>query len=153
HRRRGRRDAHYQDSLAIPLSGSHRQQRKGGPAAGKLRRAMPGLPVRQGLHRVFLGCGGRRRVKAMVKITYLQMLARRGRVEPPPREGLAVVHARKPTVAYYRFLFDTVGRKWNWIGRESLSDAALFAIIHDPRDEIHVLFVDGVPAGFVELDR
>jgi hypothetical protein len=24
---------------------------------------------------------------------------------------------------------------------------------HDPQDEIHVLFVDGVPAGFVELDR
>ncbi len=26
-------------------------------------------------------------------------------------------------------------------------------IIHDPRDEVHVLCVAGVPAGFVELDR
>jgi GNAT superfamily N-acetyltransferase len=88
-----------------------------------------------------------------VKTTYLQMLAPTQRVVPPPREGPAVVHAQRPTVAYYRFLFDAVGRKWNWMGRESLSDAALSAIIHDPRDEIHVLFVEGVPAGFVELDR
>jgi hypothetical protein len=41
-----------------------------------------------------------------VKTTYLQMFARPDRVVPPPREGLAVVHARKPTVAYYRFLDD-----------------------------------------------
>ena len=34
-----------------------------------------------------------------VKTTYLEMLARTERVVPPPREGLAVVHARKPTVA------------------------------------------------------
>ena len=90
---------------------------------------------------------------AIVKTTYMQMFARPQRVVLPPTEGLAVVHARKPTAAYYRFLFDTVGKKWNWMGRESLSDAALTAIIHDPKDEIHVLFVDGVPAGFVELDR
>jgi GNAT superfamily N-acetyltransferase len=90
---------------------------------------------------------------AIVTTTYLQMFARPQRVVPPPKEGLAVVYARKPTLAYYRFLFDTVGKKWHWTGRESLSDAALSAIIHDPKDEIHVLFVDGVPAGFVELDR
>jgi hypothetical protein len=34
-----------------------------------------------------------------VKTTYLQMLAHNERVVPPPREGLAVVHAKKPTVA------------------------------------------------------
>jgi hypothetical protein len=33
-----------------------------------------------------------------VKTTYLQMFARPERVVPP-REGLTVVHARKPTVA------------------------------------------------------
>ena len=45
-----------------------------------------------------------------VTTTYLQMFARPDRVVPPPREGLAVVHARRPTVAYYRFLYDGVGR-------------------------------------------
>jgi hypothetical protein len=36
-----------------------------------------------------------------VKTTYLEMLASPERVMPPPREGLAVVHAKKPTVAAY----------------------------------------------------
>jgi hypothetical protein len=44
-----------------------------------------------------------------VKITYLQMLDRPERAVPPPRDGLAVVHAKRPTVAYYRFLYDSVG--------------------------------------------
>jgi len=34
-----------------------------------------------------------------------------------------------------------------------LSDAELTAILQDPRVEIHVLYADGVPAGFAELDR
>lgn len=89
-----------------------------------------------------------------LKTTYLQLFARPPGLTPPPaRDGLAVVHAKRPTVAYYRFLFEAVGKKWKWEGRGRLSDAALSAIIHDPNDEIHVLFVDGVPAGFVELDR
>ena len=33
-----------------------------------------------------------------VKTTYLQMFARPERVVPPPRDGLVVVHAKKPTV-------------------------------------------------------
>jgi hypothetical protein len=45
-----------------------------------------------------------------VTTTYLEMFARPERVVSPPREGLAVVHARKPTVAYYRFLYGAVGR-------------------------------------------
>ena len=88
-----------------------------------------------------------------VTVTYLELLARPERVVPPPRDGLAVVHARKPTLAYYRFLYDAVGRRWQWDSRKRLSDAELAAIIHDPRDEVHVLHVEGVPAGFAELDR
>ena len=36
-----------------------------------------------------------------VKTTYLQMFARPERVVPPPRDGLAVIHAEKPTVPAY----------------------------------------------------
>ena len=72
------------------------------------------------------------RLKGMVKTTYLQMFARPDRVVPLPREGLAVVHARKPTVAYYRFLYDAVGRNWQWTSRKRLADADLARIIHDP---------------------
>jgi len=88
-----------------------------------------------------------------IKTTYLQMFALPQRLVPPPRDGITVIHAKKPTIAYYRFLYDAVGRDYEWTSRKKLSDAALAAVIHDPRDEVHVLFVDGVPAGFAELDR
>jgi len=88
-----------------------------------------------------------------VKVTHVQMFARPQRNVPAPRDGLAVIHARRPTITYYRFLYDAVGSRWNWVSRKKLSDAALAAIIHDPRDEVNVLMVDGVPAGFAELDR
>src|SRR5438067_329934 len=84
---------------------------------------------------------------------YLQMFTRPERVVPPPREGLSVVHAKKPTIAYYSFLYDTVGREYHWTRLMKMTEAELLAIIHDPRVEVHVLMVDGVPAGFAELDR
>ena len=88
-----------------------------------------------------------------VKTTYLQMLSRSQRVVPSPREGLVVVHAKKPTVSYYRYLYDAVGREYDWTSRKKLSDAELDSLLHDPRMEVHVLMADGVPAGFAELDR
>jgi GNAT superfamily N-acetyltransferase len=89
----------------------------------------------------------------MVKTTYLQMFSHPRRTIQPPREGLAVVHAKKPPVAYYRFLYDAVGRDYDWTSRKELSDAELAALLNDLRLEVHVLMVDGVPAGFAELDR
>ena len=89
----------------------------------------------------------------MVKTTYLEMFAHPQRIVPPPREGLTVVHAKKPSVAYYRFLYDTVGRDYDWTSRKTLSDAELATLLNDPRLEVHVLTADGAPAGFAELDR
>ena len=88
-----------------------------------------------------------------IKVFFLQMFAHARRTVPPPRAGLSVIHAQHPTVNYYRFLYDAVGGPWQWLSRKKLSDEELVRIIHDPRDEIHVLHVDGVPAGFAELDR
>ena len=88
-----------------------------------------------------------------VKIYYLEMLASPGRTASPPRDGLTVVHAKKPTLGYYRFLYDSVGGTYHWTSRKKLADAELAALIHDSLMENHVLHVDGVPAGFAELDR
>jgi GNAT superfamily N-acetyltransferase len=88
-----------------------------------------------------------------VTVYYLEMTAHAARAGPPPREGLSVIQAHRPSVAYYRFLYHTVGSAYYWFSRGKLSDADLAATLHDPRNEVHVLFVDGVPAGFVELDR
>ena len=81
------------------------------------------------------------------------MFARPERIVLPPREGLVVVHAKKPTIAYYRFLNDTVGRDYDWTSCKKLTDAELAALLHDPRLEVHVLMAEGVPAGFAKLDR
>ena len=71
----------------------------------------------------------------------------------PLREGLSVIHAQMPSVAYYRFLYSAVGREYHWYSRGRLPDAEIAAILQDPLNEVHVLHVDGSPAGFAELDR
>jgi hypothetical protein len=88
-----------------------------------------------------------------VKVFHVQMFARGPRSAAPPRDGLVVMHAQRPSVAYYRFLYNAVGRDYHWHSRGKLPDSDLAALIQDPRDEVHVLHVDGVPAGFAELDR
>jgi GNAT superfamily N-acetyltransferase len=88
-----------------------------------------------------------------VKTTYLQMFAHPQRVVTPPREGIAVIHAKKPPVSYYRFLYNAVGRDYDWTSRKKLSDAELAVLLQDSRLEVHILMADGVPAGFAELDR
>jgi GNAT superfamily N-acetyltransferase len=88
-----------------------------------------------------------------VTTTYLEMFANPQRIVPPPRPGLTVLHAKNPTIAYYRFLSDTVGRDYGWTSRKKLSPDALLAILHNPKIEVHVLMAEGVPAGFAEIDR
>ena len=86
-------------------------------------------------------------------ITYLEMNV------PPTRPALhrtgklALMRAEKPTTSFYRYLYNTVGESWMWYERRLLSDGELRAIVHDPKVEIYVLYVAGVPAGFAEVDR
>jgi len=88
-------------------------------------------------------------------VTYLEMLARPSL--PPTalssRRTVALLRAREPSVAFYRFLYNTIGESWTWYTRRALDDAALAAIIQDERVEVYVLYVAGVPAGYAELDR
>ncbi len=89
-----------------------------------------------------------------VTITYLEML------KPPPAarrrarlEKLAIFRARHPTVPFYRYLYNNVGEPWLWYERRALSDDELATIITDNQVHLYVLYRDGAPAGFVELDR
>jgi GNAT superfamily N-acetyltransferase len=88
-----------------------------------------------------------------VTVYYLEMLAPSQRDVPAPRVDLTVLHAESPSVPYYRFLDDAVGKEYNWVSRRKLSDAELAAVIGNSQNELHVLHVDGSPAGFAELDR
>jgi GNAT superfamily N-acetyltransferase len=98
------------------------------------------------------GPKGRRTITTTV--TYLEMTAPPPRPpRPAPRPDVEVRHARQPSVAFYRFLYAAVGEPWTWTVRRWLSDAELGAILDDPRVEVNVLWVGGVPAGYAELDR
>ena len=88
-----------------------------------------------------------------VTIYYLEMLSHAKRPVPAPKGGLSVIHAKHPTVAYYRLLYNGVGKEYHWYSRGKLSDPELTNILDNPLNEVHVLHVDGSPAGFAELDR
>lgn len=88
-----------------------------------------------------------------VTVYYLEMHEAVRHDVPAPREGLQVLHARQPSVPYYRFLYNTVGQEYRWLSRRILSDEQLAELIQHPQIELHVLHVDGCPAGFAELDR
>lgn len=88
-----------------------------------------------------------------VTVYYLEMLAPSHRSVPAPRDGLTVVDVPAPSVPYYRSLYDAVGKEFHWLSRRKMSDEALAAILEDPRNSMHVLHVDGTPAGFAELNR
>lgn len=91
--------------------------------------------------------------KLEMVVTHLQMRARPpGLVMPQRAEALSVTRARRPTVSYYRYLYDTVGADWMWFERRRLGDLELAAIIHNRHVGIYVMSTGGVPAGFVELD-
>jgi GNAT superfamily N-acetyltransferase len=93
--------------------------------------------------------------KLDVAITYLEQTERPSQPAPHPPTGqrAALMRAENPTVSFYRYLYNTVGAPWLWWERRALDDAALARIIQDERVEVYVLYVDGVPAGFGELDR
>jgi GNAT superfamily N-acetyltransferase len=88
-----------------------------------------------------------------VTVHYLEMLAPSHGSVPAPREGLMVLHVKSPTVPYYRAIYSAVGKDYHWLSRRKMSDEALAVILGDPRNELHLLQVDGTPAGFAELDH
>lgn len=70
----------------------------------------------------------------------------------PSRPRLALLEASDMPVQFYRYLFEQVGKKQNWYSRRVMSDDKLVQIIHAPSTHIHVLYGDGSPAGYFELD-
>ncbi len=87
-----------------------------------------------------------------ITITYLELLEQTALKTPPPPAGTSLLRAHAPPVHFYRYLYDAVGRDYVWVNRKRMNDEDLAAIIHDREVEIYVLYVNGSPAGFAELD-
>jgi ribosomal protein S18 acetylase RimI-like enzyme len=63
-----------------------------------------------------------------------------------------IIQAFNASAAFYRFLYGSVGRDYHWIDRFAWSDEQLEEHLARPTTTLLVLYVRGVPAGYVELD-
>lgn len=86
-------------------------------------------------------------------VTYLAMPAAT-RAMPPKPVGpmLALMKVENIPLHYYRYLYGAVGLSWLWFERLLLDDKALAAKVHKAGVEIYVLYAEGAPAGYYELD-
>jgi GNAT superfamily N-acetyltransferase len=86
-------------------------------------------------------------------VTFLEMNARPTALPPPqPRGKVALLKSEKPPVHFYRYLYDTIGRDYYWVDRKKLTLEALEDVIHDPLNQLFILYTEGNPAGLAELD-
>src|SRR5439155_1081066 len=67
-------------------------------------------------------------------------------------DDVLILQSGEPLVAFYRFLYDVVGRPYHWLDRLSWSDDALRDFLSRPTTTLLVLYVRGTPAGYIELD-
>ena len=92
-------------------------------------------------------------ISVAVEVTFLRMA---GPPTDPPRplpEGSGVLRVPRPTVAFYRYLYDTIGQDYCWWLRRTVPDDRIARILADPAVSIHVLYRDAEPAGFYELEK
>lgn len=86
-------------------------------------------------------------------VTFLEMTARPTALPPPqPRGKVALLKSEKPPAHFYRYLYDTIGKDYYWVDRKKLTPAALEGVLHDPHNQLFVLYAEGNPAGLAELD-
>lgn len=87
-------------------------------------------------------------------ITYLEMRAQpKGGAHPPMNARVALMRAEEIPLHFYRYLMYRTGKPWHWVYRLRMDDDELAGIVHAPTTEIDVLYLDGAPAGFFEIDR
>ncbi|MBX9698968.1 MAG: GNAT family N-acetyltransferase [Acetobacteraceae bacterium] len=92
-------------------------------------------------------------IPVAVDVTFLRMERPPTTPAPPLPDDVRVEHARHCSTMFYRYLYFTVGRDYVWWLRRTMSEAELSGILRHRAVSIHVLYRDGEPAGFYELDR
>lgn len=88
-------------------------------------------------------------------VTFLEADARPDRPRPnaPMNVSIALMRAETPPVHFFRYLYDTVGRDYEWRDMHAVSDADVAALVHDEAVALHVLYLTGWPGGFILLDH
>ena len=85
-------------------------------------------------------------------VTFLEMRQKPHLPVPAPLGQYELIAAEHPPIHFYRYLYREVGAAHAWFDRERMSDAELTALIHREHVDIYVLYVNGAPAGYAELD-
>ncbi|MCP4185589.1 MAG: GNAT family N-acetyltransferase [Hyphomicrobiales bacterium] len=68
------------------------------------------------------------------------------------KSKLAIMQVPEIPLPFYRFLYGEIGKSHYWYLRNHLSDRELAKILHSQNTKISVLYHDGAPAGFAELN-
>lgn len=88
----------------------------------------------------------------MLITTYLEMT---DDVEFSPSfikaSDIEIVKMEMPDLGFYKFLYQSVGEEWAWRDRLVMPNAELRKILSSDNTQVHVLYVSGSPAGYVEL--
>ena len=86
-------------------------------------------------------------------VTFLEMNSRPVILSTDfPDSATRVIREHTPSIPYYRYLYDVVGRDYLWVNRKWWSDEKLAKTIHDEAVEIHCLYIGEQVAGFSEID-
>jgi GNAT superfamily N-acetyltransferase len=86
--------------------------------------------------------------------TYLEMTSASELV--PSRteaQGVRVERALRCPPSFFRYLYAEVGRNYRWTDRLPWTEEQVRARLADPRVSVYVLYVEGSPAGYFELER
>ena len=87
-----------------------------------------------------------------VTVTFLRMDHAPETPGPSLSPGFQIVRAQAPSVAFYRYLYNTIGADYLWWLRRTTPDHELAALLRDTAVAIYTLYYQGEPAGFFELD-
>ncbi len=85
--------------------------------------------------------------------TYLEMNSPSQLNAAPLDRRARVEHASACTVPFFRYLYREVGHQYHWRDRLVWSDEQCRARLDTPGVSIWVLYAEGTPAGYFELER
>jgi GNAT superfamily N-acetyltransferase len=91
--------------------------------------------------------------KLATVVTHLEMTSPAALRPAPKVEGAGIRRVANPDLDWYRDLFTRVGtQEWLWLSRMELDDAALGAILNDPRVHCYAMRSQDRDEGLLELD-
>jgi len=89
-----------------------------------------------------------------VNRTYLQMESPSElQAAAPTTEPVRIELAAACPASFYRFLYSEVGRNYHWVDRLGWTDEEMRAHLGRPAVTLWVMYLNGSPAGYFELER